>query len=387
MKKLFSIVLAACLLFSNSANALRVADHRYMEDVTYLTNCKAMVNAIKALKYTQWTSTAGSELGFYGHELRDAISVGSPPAPLSDSLVFGTYVNAPRDEINDVDILFIETEQLIPILACAQKEAYAELSTHEDAIDGMTTAMGSKADKSTTVNGHALSANVTITKGDVGLGNVDNTSDANKPVSTAQAASIATKANATHTHSASDLTSGTLPDARVAQSNVTQHQAALSIASTQVTGTKTDSYISNFAAAARAAISVTGNGSYNSGTGVITINSSPSRVFNNNVSRTLNTAYTISSTRDARASYSVNVAWTIQALLSGSSSAFLEYSTDSGTTWITVNQVSKNIGLLTFAGNDDLNLVGEIPAGASTRIRTTSTNMAVSYVRGQEVLQ
>jgi hypothetical protein len=40
--------------------------------------------------------------------------------------------------------------------------------------------------KTTTVNGHALSANVTVAKADVGLGNADNTSDANKPVSTAQ---------------------------------------------------------------------------------------------------------------------------------------------------------------------------------------------------------
>lgn len=37
-----------------------------------------------------------------------------------------------------------------------------------------------------TVAGHALSSDVTLVKGDVGLGNVDNTSDANKPVSTAQ---------------------------------------------------------------------------------------------------------------------------------------------------------------------------------------------------------
>lgn len=36
------------------------------------------------------------------------------------------------------------------------------------------------------VAGHALTADVTLVKGDVGLGNVDNTSDANKPVSTAQ---------------------------------------------------------------------------------------------------------------------------------------------------------------------------------------------------------
>ena len=37
-----------------------------------------------------------------------------------------------------------------------------------------------------------------------------------------------------HNHAAGDLTSGTLADARVAQSNVTQHQAALSITESQI---------------------------------------------------------------------------------------------------------------------------------------------------------
>lgn len=36
-----------------------------------------------------------------------------------------------------------------------------------------------------TVNGYALSSNVTLAKSDIGLGNVDNTSDLNKPISTA----------------------------------------------------------------------------------------------------------------------------------------------------------------------------------------------------------
>jgi len=52
--------------------------------------------------------------------------------------------------------------------------------------------------KTTTVNGLALSTNITITKALVGLGDVDNTSDINKPVSTAQAAAdsaILTTAN------------------------------------------------------------------------------------------------------------------------------------------------------------------------------------------------
>lgn len=47
------------------------------------------------------------------------------------------------------------------------------------------------------VNGHPLSSDVTVTKSDVGLGNVDNTSDANKPVSSAQAAAIALSGDAT----------------------------------------------------------------------------------------------------------------------------------------------------------------------------------------------
>jgi len=49
--------------------------------------------------------------------------------------------------------------------------------------------------KSTTVNGKALSTNITLNKDDVGLANVDNTSDASKPVSTAQQTALDLKAN------------------------------------------------------------------------------------------------------------------------------------------------------------------------------------------------
>lgn len=43
--------------------------------------------------------------------------------------------------------------------------------------------IGKKVDKTTTVNGHALSGNVTVSKGDVGLGNVVNTGDSASPES------------------------------------------------------------------------------------------------------------------------------------------------------------------------------------------------------------
>ena len=49
---------------------------------------------------------------------------------------------------------------------------------------------------SRTVAGKALTGNITLAKEDVGLGNVDNTSDANKPVSTAQQSALNTKIDA-----------------------------------------------------------------------------------------------------------------------------------------------------------------------------------------------
>lgn len=58
----------------------------------------------------------------------------------------------------------------------------------------IATASGPSGDyvpTSRTINSHALTADITITKSDLGLASVDNTSDINKPVSTAQAAADA----------------------------------------------------------------------------------------------------------------------------------------------------------------------------------------------------
>lgn len=61
----------------------------------------------------------------------------------------------------------------------------ATLSTTElNHVDGVTSAiqtqLNGKVPTTRTVNGHALSGDVTVSKADVGLGNVDNTSDATK---------------------------------------------------------------------------------------------------------------------------------------------------------------------------------------------------------------
>lgn len=73
---------------------------------------------------------------------------------------------------------------------------HAQLTTNTGSISTLSSSLSSlastvsgqgsnKVDKTTTVNGHALSSNVTVTKTDVSLGNCDNTSDASKPISSA----------------------------------------------------------------------------------------------------------------------------------------------------------------------------------------------------------
>lgn len=61
-----------------------------------------------------------------------------------------------------------------------------------------------------TVNGKPLTANITFTKADFGANLVDNTTDLNKPISTAQQTEIDTKAPVVHKHSWSELTAPTM---------------------------------------------------------------------------------------------------------------------------------------------------------------------------------
>lgn len=54
----------------------------------------------------------------------------------------------------------------------------------------LTSGLSGKVSTSLTINDKPLTANVTLAKGDIGLGNVDNTPDANKPVSAPQQAAL-----------------------------------------------------------------------------------------------------------------------------------------------------------------------------------------------------
>lgn len=151
---------------------------------------------------------------------------------------------------------------------------------------------------------------------------------------------------------------------------------------------------------ARTAISLTtvgssGNATYDNTTGVLNIPNytQSSKTFNNNVSRNLNSNFTISTTRDALVTYSISLSVT-NPLLAGSSSAnaFLEYSTDGGVNWIIVSNItnSSSVALAVTIALTQPNtfiLNGSVPANALVRIRTTTSGTAsATFVRAQEVL-
>lgn len=64
----------------------------------------------------------------------------------------------------------------------------------------MVRALSSKADKSTTINNKPLDRNIVITKQDLSLGNVDNTSDLEKPISTRTQEALNNKIDKSPTH-------------------------------------------------------------------------------------------------------------------------------------------------------------------------------------------
>lgn len=115
-------------------------------------------------------------------------------------------------------------------------------------------------------------------------------------------------------------------------------------------------------------------------------------VINTPVSRTLNSNFTISTTKQAMVSYSVTCSVT-NPLLVGTSSAmsYLEYSINAGSTWLlpAQNGNSSGVGItvtLQLTNGQTGTLVGVIPANALVRLRTTTTGTAsVMYVTGTEI--
>lgn len=122
-------------------------------------------------------------------------------------------------------------------------------------------------------------------------------------------------------------------------------------------------------------------------------NSLASPTVNNTVARTLNSNYTISPSRNTSVSYALSLSVTNPLLIgSSSANAFLEYSTNAGSSWTIVNQVSNtsSVGITVTVAITNIQtstLTGYIPANALVRLRsTTSGTASVTYVTGQETL-
>lgn len=115
-------------------------------------------------------------------------------------------------------------------------------------------------------------------------------------------------------------------------------------------------------------------------------------IINTPVARTLNSNFTISTTKQAIVSYSVTCSVT-NPLLVGTSTAmsYLEYSINSGTTWLlpAQNGNSSGVGLtvtVQLTNGQTGVLAGVIPANALVRLRTAITGTAsVTYVTGTEI--
>lgn len=112
-------------------------------------------------------------------------------------------------------------------------------------------------------------------------------------------------------------------------------------------------------------------------------------------SRSLNSAFQVSSTRDALVNYSIDVASTLSLLAGQVGTVFLEYADQSGfTTGVTevCRFVNGNSGTLTIGLNLTQAVTGSvggmIPAGKYVRIRTANTTgtPTFTYRSGQEVL-
>ena len=84
------------------------------------------------------------------------------------------------------------------------------------------TALNGKVDKTTTVNGHSLSGNITVTKGDVGLGNCDNTADLDKPISTATQTALDAKLDVSQlkTSWSSTVSNSNIPSERLVKDSL-----------------------------------------------------------------------------------------------------------------------------------------------------------------------
>lgn len=112
---------------------------------------------------------------------------------------------------------------------------------------------------------------------------------------------------------------------------------------------------------------------------------------NQGVTRTLGTAFTISTTRLATVYYTVTVtATSLLTVGTASANVYLEYSLNAGTTYLPVSQTGQSattLAIITiqFTNGQTGVVTGQIPAGALVRLRSVVSGGTATYVTGMEV--
>ncbi len=145
-------------------------------------------------------------------------------------------------------------------LAANSDMRYASQKATKTYVD---TSVSSKVSVTRTVNGHALSSDVTVTKADVGLGNTDNTSDATKNTA------IATLTNKRVTRRVLALSANSASPAINTNNcdvvNITNQTAAINL-STNLTGTPVDGDVLRISITGTASVEITHGSSFEGST-------------------------------------------------------------------------------------------------------------------------
>lgn len=118
-----------------------------------------------------------------------------------------TVLDTPLDAVTSVN------SQVGTVVLGKSDVGLANVDNTTDANKPISTATQTALNLKAPLASPAFTGTVTgITKTMVGLGNVDNTADTAKPVSTAQQTALNGKANSSHTHAVTDLTATGTPD-------------------------------------------------------------------------------------------------------------------------------------------------------------------------------
>jgi hypothetical protein len=171
----------------------------------------------------------GQDNGTWGHVLNEFLStIHKTDGSLKDGVVSHAHLSEElSDKVNAIaaggatNLSVSSTATTVTVASDTGTDATLPAATTSAAgvmtasdktkLDGIAT--GAQVNAVTSVAGKTGA--VTLTKNDVGLSDIDNTSDANKPVSTATQAVLNTKASTSHVHSATDISSGVLEATRI----------------------------------------------------------------------------------------------------------------------------------------------------------------------------